>query len=135
MAVRYKKFNCSLPADDHLYVFGNDDKLRQVFVNLIRNAAQATNDDGRIDISVTRAGDNLEMVVADNGCGIPAEIKDKVFEPFFTTKGEQGTGLGLDICRQIIEGHAGSIGFESSPGEGTSFIVRVPACEPDQDQG
>ena len=72
-------------------------------------------------------GDNIEIKVADNGNGIPENIRDKIFEPFFTTKevGE-GTGLGLSIVFGIIEDHRGTIDVESEPGKGTKFTITLP---------
>jgi signal transduction histidine kinase len=66
------------------------------------------------------------LVVADTGCGIPPEKAERLFEPFFTTK-EQGTGLGLPICKQIVELHGGTISIESQPGHGTKVVVLLAA--------
>lgn len=102
------------------------DELNQVWTNLIHNAMQAMKNQGRLEISVRQAGTCIETRITDSGHGIAEELRDKIFDPFFTTKeAGQGTGLGLDIVRRIVEKHLGSITFESIPGK-TTFIVRIP---------
>jgi signal transduction histidine kinase len=108
-------------------------ELNQVWTNLLDNAIDALGDSGQISI-VTRAdGDCAEIDIADDGPGIPQEIRDHVFDPFFTTKEVgRGTGLGLDTARRIIvERHRGSLTVESRPGR-TMFRARLPvnAAEP-----
>jgi signal transduction histidine kinase len=107
-------------------VYCYPDELNQVWTNLIHNAMYAMRDQGRLEISVRQAGDCIETRISDSGHGIEEEIRDKIFDPFFTTKEPgQGTGLGLDIVRRIVEKHLGSVTFESIPGK-TTFIVRIP---------
>ncbi len=104
-------------------------RFRQVLINLIRNAADAV-PDGRpphITLRVSEGADEAWVQVEDNGRGIDEHDAERLFEPFFTTKGNQGLGLGLDICRKIIAAHSGTIGFDSTPGAGTTFTVRLPA--------
>jgi signal transduction histidine kinase len=115
-------------------------QLQQVVVNLITNAQQAIGDDlGTITIGVSSAsrrsnrrygGDFVRLRVADTGCGMDAETKDRVFEPFFTTKkvGE-GTGLGLSVVHGIIADHGGQIEVRSRVGNGTEFIIFLPIAE------
>ncbi len=112
---------------------GHSNRLVQVFINLLINAQQAfapgsSPQDGNA-ISVRGQVDESEIVVtiADNGPGIPEDIQQEIFAPFFTTKtlGE-GSGLGLSVCRSIIDDHKGTIGFESKVGEGTRFWLRLP---------
>jgi signal transduction histidine kinase len=109
-------------------------QLNQVFLNLITNAAQATEGRaGEIQLT-TRAPDpgHVEIEVADNGKGIPAEILPRIFDPFFTTKDiGKGTGLGLSIAYKIVEAHGGRITVDSKPGVGTRFTVRLPVHPPD----
>ena len=109
-------------------------QLNQVFLNLITNAAQATEGRaGEIQLT-TRAPDpgHVEIEVADNGKGIPAEILPRIFDPFFTTKDVgKGTGLGLSIAYKIVEAHGGRITVDSKPGVGTRFTVRLPVHPPD----
>jgi signal transduction histidine kinase len=69
------------------------------------------------------------VAVSDNGCGISADVVERMWEPFFTTKGDQGTGLGLDVAKSIIEAHGGTIGCVSQPGVGTTFTISLPQLE------
>ena len=105
----------------------NPNQIKQVFVNLLNNAAQAissTGRPGRIAITAKRWLDGVAVTVADDGPGIPEELLPRVFEPFFTTKTEgEGTGLGLSICQGIVKEHGGRITLESSPGAGALFTV------------
>ncbi len=105
----------------------NEEKIEQVIINLIRNAVEATKEyEGKVDINLTTIDKNLLIQIKDNGQGIPPEIMSSIWEPFFTTKGEEGTGLGLEICRRIIEAHNGSISCESQLGVGTCFSIKLP---------
>ena len=110
-------------------------EFNQVILNLIVNAAHAiadtvagTDKKGTIRISTALAGDWVEIRVSDTGTGIPKEVQPRIFEPFFTTKEVgRGTGQGLAITRSvIIDKHAGTIVFETEPGSGTTFIIRLP---------
>lgn len=102
-------------------------RLNQVFVNLIANANQAIEENGRIHISTAAQGDWIEVRVEDNGHGISAENMQHLFTPFFTTKpAGLGTGLGLSISRGVIAEHGGDILVESHVGQGTTFTVRLP---------
>ncbi len=110
-------------------VTGNRNKLNQVWINLIRNALQAMKYRGILTLTIDNQGPWVLVSVEDSGQGIPAEIADKVFEPFFTTKESgEGTGLGLNICRKIVERHGGSMNFTSAAGR-TVFRVLLPAAE------
>ena len=103
--------------------------LRQSFLNLLKNAAQAVDPEkGVITISMTRKKSQKSVVVKirDNGGGIPEHLHRKLFNPFFTTK-TRGTGLGLPIARKNVELHNGTITFQSSPETGTTFIVEIPS--------
>ncbi len=112
----------------------NDDKFGQVMVNLLRNAAHATSDEiGKIHIRVTTHANNAQVTVQDNGCGISEEHLEHIWEPFFTTKGDDGTGLGLDICKRIIEEHQGTITCTSQVNVGTTFTISLPAIEKKSD--
>ena len=106
------------------------DELNQVWTNLIHNAIAAMKDgEGRLEVAVRDAGDCIETRITDSGHGIPEDIREKIFDPFFTTKDVgEGTGLGLDIVRRIVEKHGGSIRVESVPGR-TSFIVCIPKTQ------
>jgi signal transduction histidine kinase len=102
------------------------DELIQVWTNLIHNAIGAMDYQGNLNIDVSENKQYVVVAITDSGCGIPDEIQDKIFDPFFTTKpiGE-GSGLGLDIVRQIIEKHQGTIELTSQPGC-TTFKIWLP---------
>jgi two-component system, NtrC family, sensor kinase len=103
------------------------DELNQVWTNLINNALQAMEYKGRIEIGVKSKNDQVIVSIKDSGKGIPMEIQDKVFKPFFTTKpAGEGSGLGLDIVKKIIDKHHGKIYFTSELGVGTTFFVELP---------
>lgn len=113
------------------------DEMGQVFLNMLINAAHAIENElgnnpegkkGRICISTKQYDQYVEIRISDTGCGIPASIQSKVFEPFFTTKEVgKGTGQGLTIAHDVITGkHNGTLGFETEPGAGSTFIIRLP---------
>ena len=105
----------------------NPQELTQVFTNLLVNAAQAIEKDGRIKLSSKVVGDNVQICIEDNGCGIPEENLEKIFEPFFTTKDVgKGTGLGMSISYEIVKKHGGKISVASELGNGTTFTVLLP---------
>ena len=119
-------------SDDLPDIWGDIDALNQVWSNLIKNALQALPGRGTITISVKPHNGGVEIVFADNGCGMTAEVKARIFEPLFTTKPlGQGTGLGMDIVRRIIEVHNGTIGIESEENAGTMIIIWLPANTPE----
>jgi signal transduction histidine kinase len=101
-------------------------KIRQVLVNLLRNALDATGPADRIEIAVSRSnGNSVAITVHDTGEGIAEENLKKIFKPFYTTK-EKGLGLGMDICKQIIEAHGGVLAVDSVLGNGTTVSVVLP---------
>ena len=103
------------------------DELNQVWTNLIHNSIYAMQEKGILEITVNKTDTTIIVKIKDNGKGIPHEIKDKVFDAFFTTKPTgEGSGLGLDIVKKIIEKHDGSIDFESEEGKWTEFKVVLP---------
>lgn len=102
------------------------DELNQVWTNLIHNALQAMENQGTLKIDVSQQDTKVLVSITDSGKGIPPEVIPKIFEPFFTTKpAGEGSGLGLDIVRKIIEKHQGTIQVESVPGQ-TTFTVYLP---------
>jgi len=104
-------------------------RMQEVFLNLIINAAQSIQGKGRITLTATKDENTGEVVieVRDTGQGIPEEIQGQLFDPFYTTKEEgQGTGLGLSVVYGIIQKHQGSITVQSEPGQGASFFIRLP---------
>jgi signal transduction histidine kinase len=118
---------------DHPQAKVNASQIQQVLLNLIVNARQAMASGGRLFIAVrtnAEAGTG-EISVRDTGGGIPADKLQNIFQPFYSTKqaderGQGGTGLGLSLCREIIEAHRGRIRVESTPGRGTTFTLRFP---------
>ena len=95
-------------------------------MNVLVNAAQAIKERGEITVKTWREDESINISIADNGVGIPAENLSKIFDPGFTTKGVGvGTGLGLSICYKIIHDHHGTIEAESSP-RGTTFTISLP---------
>jgi signal transduction histidine kinase len=123
-------------AEGRPYARVNPAQIQQVLLNLIVNARQAMPEGGLIQVRVgTDGSGNLaEIGVTDTGTGIPAATLRHIFEPFYTTKtapddsGQGGTGLGLPICRDIVEAHRGRIRVESRVGQGSTFTVRLPSC-------
>jgi len=108
-------------------------QINQVILNLLSNAAQATKDgEGTITVRTgMRDAAHVQVEVADNGHGIPADVLPKIFDPFFTTKAVgKGTGLGLAICYKIVENHGGKLEVQSRPGLGTRFILVLPVNPP-----
>jgi signal transduction histidine kinase len=103
-------------------------RLQRVLQNLVSNAVDALKSrmDGRIDVQAWVSDSVLNLMVRDNGGGIPSEIKDRLFEPFVTHGKENGTGLGLAIVRNVVTAHRGAITVETEPGQGTEFIIRLP---------
>jgi two-component system sensor kinase FixL len=122
-----KNIRTELKIDDKaLLVTGDRYSLKQVFLNLFKNSMDAMEHGGVFSIQTSLIGDQVEITVADEGCGIPEQDKEKIFSPFFTTK-KHGTGLGLCISKRIIEEHAdGSLSMKSKEGKGTSFTIRLP---------
>ncbi|MBC8132411.1 MAG: HAMP domain-containing histidine kinase, partial [Deltaproteobacteria bacterium] len=105
--------------------------LRQILVNLLTNALDAVDPNGRVTVAAVPEEDHVLITVSDTGHGIPADDLRRIFEPFYTTKGRgKGTGLGLAICRQLIAALGGTISVESQPGHGSTFFVRLPKSGP-----
>ena len=103
------------------------DEINQVWTNLIHNSIQSMDQKGTLTITAKNEGDHVLISIGDNGCGIEPDIQDKIFEPFFTTKKQgEGSGLGLDIVKKIIDKHNGEITFISELGKGTVFTVKLP---------
>ena len=105
------------------------DELNQVWTNLVNNALHAMDYKGTLTIAVKRPTDSQELMVAvsDTGHGMSEEVKAKIFAPFYTTKrAGEGSGLGLDIVKKIIDKHQGRIEVESEVGRGTTFSIFLP---------
>ncbi|MDF2669962.1 MAG: hypothetical protein K0R67_2268, partial [Paenibacillus sp.] len=103
----------------------DENQLKQVFVNLIKNAIEAMVDGGVVEVQLEQQGDYAVVSITDTGCGIPEEELAHIWQPFFTTK-EKGTGLGLMVSYSIIENHNGKIHVNSRANKGTTFTVRMP---------
>jgi signal transduction histidine kinase len=105
--------------------------LNQVVMNMLTNAIDAVDGDGKITLSTSRGETSFDIAVSDSGPGIPPEVRDRIFEPFFTTKAVgSGTGLGLSIAHGIVQAHKGAITLVSEPGLGTTFTVSIPLTTP-----
>ncbi|HOD75606.1 MAG TPA: ATP-binding protein, partial [Syntrophorhabdaceae bacterium] len=115
-----KVFNDDLPL-----LFADATQLKQVFLNIMLNAAQAMEGKGSLTLTTTHEGGTIEIRIRDTGPGIPPENIGKLFNPFFTTK-EKGTGLGLAISYGIVERHSGQIDVETELGKGSTFIITLP---------
>ncbi|MFA4915777.1 MAG: PAS domain S-box protein [Syntrophales bacterium] len=108
-------------------VMASTNQMRQVFINIIKNAMEGMPKGGILTVSTLRAKDSVLIKIGDTGMGIPEEIKDKIFEAFFTTKQKvKGVGLGLSVCYGIIKDHGGEIKVDSDVGKGTTFIITLP---------
>jgi two-component system sensor kinase FixL len=108
-------------------VVGDRNKLKQVLLNLFQNSIEAMEHGGTLSITTRPSDGSVEMVLTDEGCGIPEGDKEKIFSPFYTTK-SYGTGLGLSISKRIIEEHGGSsLSVKSKEGRGTAFKITLPA--------
>ncbi len=106
-------------------VFGNPVKLKQAFLNLLKNAFESTGENGCVSLSARKYLDQIIVRVSDDGCGITPEAMENLFVPFSSYKTD-GTGLGLAITQKIIKSHYGQIDVSSTPGRGTAFTVTLP---------
>jgi two-component system NtrC family sensor kinase len=129
----------------------NAQEIKQVVLNLLTNGLDSLADGGKVEIALSKNGASARLSFADNGCGIEADLLDRVFEPFFTRRRggqdngnaashgqstSQGTGLGLSITQRIIADHGGEITANSDgPGRGTTFIVELPLANTDEETG
>lgn len=107
--------------------FFDPEFFQQVFLNILKNAVQAIEEEGRILVKISDLSDEnrLRIEISDNGTGMDDEIKNKIFNPFFTTRSD-GTGLGMAIVKKIIDSHSGEIVLESEPGKGSKFTIKIP---------
>ncbi len=117
------KIVCESPKN--MFVVGRRDRLGQILINLGKNAIQAMPDGGTINITAEVVGKQAIIRVNDSGLGISQEDLPSIFEPFFTTKA-RGTGLGLALCRKVVEEHGGQITVDSLVGQGTSVSITIP---------
>jgi signal transduction histidine kinase len=112
------------------------ERLKDVLVNLIENAAKYTPMGGTVSLAAGRRNGSVRMTVTDTGVGIPPEAGDRVFEPFYQVpgtqppRGESSSGLGLALAKRLVEAQGGSISYTSDPAKGTQFVVELPAAKP-----
>ena len=127
---RFRDIDLALTLEDGLpRVRGDHERLRQLLLNLLFNAADALGEKGRIEVRASSSGDVVQLAVGDDGPGIDREIIEQVFDPFVTTKAPgQGTGLGLAVCHTIVERLGGSIEAANRKQGGAIFHVRLPAA-------
>lgn len=121
VTIHLNKGECPVP----LVLYGVENKLKQVFINIIKNGIEATHEGGEIIIEINQYGNDIELQFKDGGCGISSELLSKLGQPFFTTK-ENGTGLGLMVCYGIIKSHGGTMVIDSEAGIGTTVTIRLP---------
>lgn len=107
------------------FIYADDRQIEQLLINLLINAAHASDDGGVVLLSIVPNAGDIRLIVKDQGKGMTPEVRDKAFEAFFTTKA-RGTGLGLPICRRIAEAHGGDIRIASDLGKGTTVTVTLP---------
>ena len=137
--IEEKKLRFVLDDADRLPpVMADADQFKQVLINLVDNAVEATNENGKIHIAIDTdyQADDRPMVVVrvhDTGRGMPQDVQERIFEPFFTTK-EDGTGLGLCIAAKIMAEHDGRLVLESSTQQGTTFAIWIPIAQKETDE-
>jgi two-component system sensor histidine kinase BaeS len=137
--------DCALLAEDkgvHLvideekdiHIRGDQGKIKEVLLNLISNALKHTPPGGEIALQSRRAGSVVQIIVEDTGSGISPEVLPHIFERFYKIPDDAdaipGNGIGLSICREIVEAHGGKISVESEPGKGSRFIISLPLSPP-----
>ena len=117
-----------------VFVIANQNQLKQVFINIIKNSLEAISSEGTVILSIARHEERAMIVVKDTGIGIEEERLNSLGEPFYSTK-EKGTGLGLTVSFKIIEKHKGTIRIESELGKGTEVTVSLPVLEKKSEKG
>lgn len=113
---------------EEVWLSADFEKLEQVVINLVKNASEASRAGGYITVEVEPAGSHVEVIITDNGQGILSEDLEKIFDVFYTTK-KNGTGMGLSICRSIVEAHGGSLTAANNPDGGAKFVMQLPFGE------
>ncbi len=135
MSIQKKELKLTYrPIEEGIRVYADEDRIEQVLLNIINNAVKYTSKGGIISIKTRRIGENLQILISDNGIGIPVADIPRVFERFYRvdkarTRDMGGTGLGLSIAKEIVEAHGGSISVSSNAKEGTEVIILLPSIE------
>ncbi len=131
--MRHVRLELAAPVPE-VKVPGEEERLRQVLINLALNALEATPAEGRVRIAAGEDERGVWVTVDDTGAGVPVEVRGRIFEPFFTTKA-QGSGLGLSIVHAIVTQHGGTLEVEDAPERGTRFLLRLPKVAPSEGLG
>jgi putative PEP-CTERM system histidine kinase len=117
--------------DERLHASLDRDRFATVTAHLVRNAQEATTGEGRVEIRLSREGDQAVIVIEDDGCGMDAEfIRTRLFRPFDSTKGSKGMGIGAYQARMFVMESGGTMDVSSEPGRGTCITIRLPLAEP-----
>lgn len=126
-----KKRNCNIVNHFEVDALVRVDlkEFYQAYQHIVKNAAESMPDGGTINISTEKEDNYIKILIKDTGLGIADSIKDKIFDPFMTHGKKEGTGLGLSISKKIIVEHSGSINFESSLGQGSTFVIKLPIAQ------
>nr|WP_279342390.1 ATP-binding protein [Geotalea sp. SG265] len=120
-----KLFLHKLFTDEEITVEADKERIRQVLVNLLKNAVDAVPVEGNITVQLEEEGENILIGISDSGPGIPLESLEKIFDIFYTTK-KSGTGLGLAVSRKIMEAHDGALSAKNNPAGGAIFTITLP---------
>lgn len=115
--------------DEEIYIRGSKDQIKQVILNLAKNAFESMKNGGSLDIAAIQEKNQAILRMTDNGEGIPKELIDEIFQPFVSHK-KNGTGLGLVVCNRIVELHGGKIDITSEINKGTTVTVTLPSASP-----
>jgi len=114
--------------DDLPSVAISEDELKQVLINLFKNAEEAIKKKGEIYVKAYKDKDNVILEFGDTGPGIPEDLKKRIFSPFVTTKGDKNSGLGLSVCYGLLKACGGDIVLADRDGFGAFFIIRIPVA-------
>jgi signal transduction histidine kinase len=135
LSLKIDEREAELTVEELPRVVGDAEQLRQLMQNLLENAIEYSDGPPRVSITAERAGDRWVIAVRDEGIGIEASDTDRAFEVFESLHGpdDSGSGIGLALCRRIVERHGGDIWIDSAPGEGTTISFTLPAAEGDHD--
>jgi len=126
-----KKKNCNIVCKFDIDVLVRVDlkEFYQAYQHIIKNAADSMPEGGTISVSTLKEGSFVNIMIKDTGVGIPDAVKEKIFDPFMSYGKKEGTGLGLAIAKKIVNEHSGSISFESTVGQGSTFIIKLPIAQ------